>query len=277
VWSVGGGATTLTDVTLAHNQAGDGGAVFLDDAAVLTYTGGAVTDNAAGRNGGGINTESGGAMVDVAQVLFAGNDAFNSNGGALRMVNASSTAPAVLTVTNSVFLSNTAAAGGALWVETPTVAVLEHITAVDNRAKANGTFLYIGATTGAELHDSIVAYGRILVADNLPTGSAVYGALTAGTLYTQTYSTFFANEGDLEFNLTYPKALQPDPAAGNDDLDPLLSGVVDTEDWANNDLTLPLGSPAIDSADPAGAPDPDLSLPDRGAFGGPLGEWTWIP
>jgi hypothetical protein len=75
--------------------------------------------------------------------------------------------------------------------------------------------------------------------------------------------------------LVVESPLPVDGADGNQiGADPLLLGAVDDGDWTGDDWTPDAASPAVDAGDPLGAPDPDGSLPDLGAFGGALGAWT---
>jgi hypothetical protein len=289
--------SSLSDLAVTDNRAGDqGGGMFVGDASILLLYGSQVSANRAGVAGGGLAisgsslllgeteltdnlglTAGGGLWVDqgelslddcdvrdnislggggglhvsastvrIERVAFAGNIA--SDGGGIQL---SDVAQAVLT--NVILAGNQALFGGGIDLQGASPRVV-HSTLAGNRATSGGGLLVRGG--------SAPALAATLMADNHADGGggAVHVLDGAPTL------TYCDVSGNVPAD--YDGFSEPTGQDGNLDLD---AGLLDTtptdaRDW---DLHLAADSPLIDAADPLSDADPDGSLPDIGAFGGP--------
>lgn len=161
------GNLTLNGLTLVNGVAttagGDadarsGGAVLNDDGGVLTVNGGAMNNNTADRAGGAIEEASGATagttVVTLNGVSFSGNDAGMNpgNGGAYHATSAGDTV-----VSDSVFDTNTAVEGGALWNNGGTMTVTDSVftgnTATGAAADDGGGAIFVNAGA-VEVSDS---------------------------------------------------------------------------------------------------------------------------
>lgn len=109
------GTVTLTGTTISENRAqqSDGGGIFNGPGAILMLSDCAVSENVAGRDGGGIRGfsdffDQGDSVITVIDSVVSGNSAMDVGGG---IANVSAT----LTLLNSTVSENTANAGGGIY------------------------------------------------------------------------------------------------------------------------------------------------------------------
>ncbi len=137
------GTLTVTGCTISQNTVpstvaypNGGGGLFNANKATVTLTGTTVTGNQAG-NGGGI----GSIGVLTASGLTVSNnaaDAASPNGGGLNVANSPMHGPVSTTVSNSVFLDNTATNGTAGGIALDGQVTLTGVTVMGNTAKTGG-------------------------------------------------------------------------------------------------------------------------------------------
>lgn len=256
IWLDDGAALTASDVSLLDNAAGEGGALFIEGS-TFDATDSRIVGNSAGYRGGAVNLTLS-STVNLTRTLVAGNEAINGQGGALRLVTGT------LNATNVIFSDNLGYEGGAIYMTSGVVANLDHITATYNLGDYQGAFVRVGDNCDLDLADSIVAFNR--------DAATISEISTSGDLLVR-YSLIANN--DIAFLLNTDTVAPTDGVDGND-LDglPDLPGLVDDDDWTNDDWSLGATSSAIDLGDPLGTLDTDGSAPDMGAFGGALGDWT---
>ncbi len=173
MWLYDVDAVTFTGASVTDNEStyGDGGAVYAYGVAAVTaagstferntayYGGGALwvlgglalsdstlTDNAAGRSGGGALVDGYATWaVDVTGVTAEGNTA-EGDGGALAVTDATA-----FTIEASTFVSNeSGAAGGALYVADAAARTGRHLRVAGNRARYGGGLYVSGGATPDE-------------------------------------------------------------------------------------------------------------------------------
>ncbi len=266
-WGAVGGAlsidnsavVTLTRVSVAANVAVDGGGVRITGAgSQLIGTQVRFVDNVGTYRGGGIDASSL-AFVDLQQALVAGNLTGEDSGGGIRVQQSD------VVVSNAIFSDNFGSSGGGVYVQSGSSVDLNYITAIANSANSNGTFLGVSgedfSVTTASLDHSIVAQnqGQAAIQESRST-------------YAQTYCLFDDNGSN--FDVT----TEPEDGMDGNQIDSGVSGLVGFSadlDWTNDDWALdPALSTAIDAGDPLAPSDVDGTTADLGAFGGPLGDWV---
>ena len=252
------------------NVAGDeGGGVELDNDATT------VSDctflNNTGEYGGGLHSVDTVSELLIQTSTFQGNTA-SACGGALYIEDE----PYEVTVTHVVVTDNTAAWGGGLCVRWSDDTVVRNSTFVGNTATSGGGALYIEDVDGWLLQVSATG-------NTSPSGSGLYLTNTGDLEVTNTVfahnlegSGVYHNGASLQtwsFNDVYGHAggeyqgmTDPTGTDGNLSADPLFV------DAASGDLQLQAGSPCIDAGNPA-LLDPDTTVSDMGAYGGPDGGW----
>jgi len=192
---------TIDNATFANNSTapvggGNGGAIAVEQGAILILRDSVLTDNVAGStsNGGAIAAMGGalgGATIDLANVLFASNTAgglggalfantagtqiiangatfanntaLTTGGGAIALQQTGSFAPAI-DLNNVTFTGNTAPAGGALWMNTGASGTIANATFTANHSTANGGAISYASTatltlTNVSFYDNIADAG----------------------------------------------------------------------------------------------------------------------
>lgn len=142
-----GGSVIIESSSFSHNQSpgGSGGAIYNDDAAQITITSTTFTQNksliglnASGGGGGAIYNLG---KMDISGSLFSANiaEGIPTWGGAIL-----NTQNAVLTVSNSTFIHNSAYQnGGAIHNDTQAETAIQFSTFVENGSTILGSALYI--------------------------------------------------------------------------------------------------------------------------------------
>ena len=238
-------STTLSGYDYSYVYSFGGGVCAFKSTVGLT--GVRLEDNYA-HDGGGIYAYNG-ARVTVKQSFVLANRA---NDGAGAQVDR-----ATLTYTNVVSGWNVAqATGGAILSSGGSVAIV------------NSTFGYDNAAHGVLYASSS---GTITMDSSIVTGSHRSAGVTiVGGNYTGTSSNIYGNAGG-----TYRGTTDLTGIAGNLSLDPVIDGVSDDRDLTNDRWILGTGSPSRDAGNPAPAMnDPDGTVNDQGAFGGPMAGWN---
>lgn len=268
IWGGGIGASTsavvLRDVVVNGNQSveGEGGGLFLVGGSTAVLTDVVVTENVAGTGPAGMNIIQG-SQVTMAQVVVQGNtapsaaglraDASTVTGSQVSILENVATDEeeggfrlsdgAAMTLTNALIAGN---AGGAGHLSGGVQLHLSHATIADNWREDGTGGLQVEGDCSATLLNSILAF------NNGPGLECDEGA--SCTVESS--------------NLQYPW-----DGPGNISTNPRFV------DRASGDYHLAAGSPCIDAADPAHAPDHDLdgdprpydgdddltALPDMGA------------
>ncbi|MCK6503108.1 right-handed parallel beta-helix repeat-containing protein [Myxococcota bacterium] len=207
-------------------------------------------------------------------VTFAEN--FADQGGALYVDDLSA-----VELTQSALFENTATDGAAIQVAGGSL-VLSNVLGAWNDATGDGGALLLidgeldgtnltiaqgSASTGAGLYisgSSSAALRNSIVASNSTEGILV----DAGASYLGSYDDVYGN------GTNYSGITDATGVSGNISEDPLFTSVSDNDDWSDDDWSLQATSPAVDAGDPGAAyRDPDGSVNDMGAYGGPDGDW----
>jgi hypothetical protein len=247
---------TLERVAVRDNVAYTGGGLYLFDCdAVIRDS--SLERNHASYQGGALYADSGSLRIERSTVSF--NDADNSAGGLLLL-----SSDAVLT--NVVFHRNLAdSSGSAMLVQHQSgkdygSVVADHLTVVSNRG-AQGAI--------HRVDDLPLTVTNSVFVDNGP--YALWDAEPTNVDLIADHNAWYKNA-----NHTSPGLLSNGPTdlRGVD----VVLGAVDLEDIGvpareDQDLRLRERSPVRDVA--SGAPDPDGSAPDLGAYGGPLALPGW--
>ncbi len=250
LYNAGSGSTVLNDVTFTSNTAnGSGGGmnnyhndatlsnvIFSGNEAVLGEGGGlyissnspaltdvTFSDNSAGTIGGGMQNYSG--SPTLTNITFSGNSAQNGGG----MANYVGGHPTLINVT---FSGNQAVDGGAIFNYLDIVLQLTNVTIYQNTADTAGGAIFSwqgGSTTN--MMNSIVW-------ENQPNDSQIH--TDAGSTTNITYS-------DIQGGYT---------GTGNMELDPRLGSLADNG-GPTQTYALMMGSPVIDTLDPASCPATD--------------------
>ena len=249
-----GATVDMEGVGIEACEAVSGGAIYVELGSVVGSEVWMV-DNAAARYGGGVYLMS--SQLDLERSVLAVNRSTSLYGGAIYAY------PGDVDLVNVVLSENSATHGGAMYLGGTSAASstgwLEHVTATGNVGSTAGGVMRLHYADAAVTH-SILAHSR---------GRYAVAASSTGTnTYVQDWTLVWDNDSD---HWNVPVALGAD---GNTEADPLLWGWLEDGAWAGDDWALEAGSPAIDGGDPAGATDPDGSIADLGAFGGPLGGWA---
>ncbi|MYD10506.1 MAG: hypothetical protein F4X02_10745 [Chloroflexi bacterium] len=247
ILEVDGGNLTINDLTLAHGYSPwEGGALFAHSGARVEVYDAQFVRNFADR-GGAIYASSeasgltvnrshfsenradwiGGAVYVSSQQLDISNSTFvynrgDWNGGAL-MVGPNGEG----TVTNSTFLGNRSAKGGAMTIHGRANIDIIHATMVDNEVEGENR----GHAIYTDDQDS-----RLRLRNSIIAGSTEIGMLCVGRLR--------ANSGNLIEDGSCASELTGSPAFAGFSVSPVY-------------LTLRASSPAIDAADPAHCPPTD--------------------
>jgi hypothetical protein len=272
-----GAVVTFTNTAVTGNDAAtDGGGIYIEDATV-TISGGNIANNDAAQYGGGFEV-SGGSLLTMYSTTVASNDAGNDGGG-LDVWDGGT-----LTMSDCAVRGNTGFTGGGLYLDE--VASLTRCVIVDNidHEHLGGAFaLYAPAD---------VTLTNCTVSGNATTVSAVEGGgiavYDAGVTLTLENSILW---GDDSQEIYIAPAILPTITATYSDIkgDTLWAGLGNIKDYplfadsAAGDYNLIVGSPCIDTADPASADDPDGTRADMGGLyfdqrtyaGGSTGTVTW--
>ncbi len=278
VYIAGDASPLLTRVHVTGNSAVfDGGGICIKDGASPTLEQGIVTGNSGGDDGGGIHSEGstvtlrnvlladnhagfgGGMSIDASQdtlenVRMTGNDT-TMDGGGVRL-----SGGAQATVTNGIFAGNSSGDdGGGVRLSALSMLTLTNVTIVGNDAGDGGG--------GIDLRDASLTMTNAILAGN--TAGLDGGGMAIADDVVDVDVSYTIAWGNLPDDylgqdlstLESNQALDPQLLA-TDDADPTL--------W---DLHLGSVSEAIDAGDP-GVTDPDSSVCDPGAYGGP-GAASW--
>jgi predicted outer membrane repeat protein len=265
------GALDLSDGAFAANTAtfGRGGAIAATGD--VTVDGTRFTTNAADDDGGALYA-GGAAAVALREVTFFRNTA-GARGGGVCVADARS-----VTIARGYLHGNTADEGGAIALDTPTTsASLSNLRVTDNVA-TDGGGLWLDGTVQIAVTSSTFAgndasdrgghlytTGPVSLVDDLfyeaIDGGAAWGASDTGS--------------DRYYNLAWDNAggdwlgwSDVTGTSGNLAADPRLAAYTADGDETDDDLSLGVGSPAIDAGSPS-LTDVDGSRSDIGAFGGP--------
>lgn len=173
------GPTTLEDCRIDGNRAvADGGGIASGPAATLTLTGGSVSDNTAGGNGGGILTV---ANISLTGTTVQGNTAGGAAGGI-----GNSGASATNTLNGVTVKGNSASQGGG-------VIVTGNLSMGDSVVAENTAFGTFGGGIAASGAAGTVDILRTTIRDNtsINNGGGLY--VTGGTALTLADSTVSGN------------------------------------------------------------------------------------
>jgi len=202
----------------------------------------AIRDNVA-CDGGGVYSED--SSPELTNVVISGNYAYFDAGGI--WIDDSATV-----LTNVIVSGNRASSGGGLYVyfASPT---LTNVTLIGNEVDDWGGGLVL--MSGSPSMTNVSISGNIAGL----TGGGVHATSSSPAMV---YCNGWGNSPD-----DYSGMTDPTGADGNRSVDPGVLDVSDPEpiEW---DLHLSTTSPLIDAGDPA-IGDPDGSLSDMGAYGGP--------
>jgi hypothetical protein len=219
--------------------------------------------------GGGLCLIDSGSAITGVEVR--GNDA--GVGGGL-YVGTSYTGSASVSVSRSWIVGNTAVEGGGVRVEGGLA--LENVVSAGNTASETGGGAHVvqatlDATNVTWGDDDAPIGGGIYVDDGAVanvTNGIVYGAATGEGVYVESSGAWSGAWTDVYGNAGggYSGIADPTGTAGNLAVDPMFS--------AAGDWRLDAASPLVDAGDPDPArADPDGSINDLGAYGGPGGDW----
>jgi hypothetical protein len=197
-----------------------------------------------------------------------------SYGGGLCLIDSGSA------ITNVEVRGNDAGVGGGMYVGSSysglSAITLENVLSVGNVAREMGGGVYvfestIDATNVTWGGDDAPIGGGLYVDDGAVanvTNSIVYGAATGEGVYVESSGAWNGAWTDVYGNAGggYSGIADPTGTAGNLAVDPVFS--------AAGDWRLDAASPLVDAGDPDPArADPDGSINDLGAYGGPRGDW----
>ncbi|MBT3219509.1 MAG: hypothetical protein HN348_10490, partial [Proteobacteria bacterium] len=248
------GTLTMNDVSVETNDAVRGAGMWAENVTIVG-TDVRFANNYAGNSGGA--GELSDCTVDLMRAEFVGNSATSGFGGVFYALDSD------ITLTNAIIADHWAVQGGGIYSAgiSPVQAslTLEFVTAIYNVNGSSGGFV--------RTRDTDVVVNSSIVAFNGP--SYAISDSASATTYEQYYSLFWDNDPGDFYNL--PSA---PGGTGNLEDDPLFFNATDDGNWFNDDFSLGVGSPAIDSGDPAMGNDVDGSAPDMGAYGGPNGSWV---
>ncbi len=218
---------SLSNITFRDNQASRGGALYLDTGALVTLEKSGFLTNTAQVNGGAIYVN--GATMQLLQSRFATNQAngsTSSQGGGAIYVNSG-----LVIAENDLFDGNTAVShGGAIRIGSGQYTILNN-TFVNNDAAGNGGGIY---NNGATLDIA----NTLFVTNTAGSGGAVYG--NTGTSDIR-YSLLWSNSAAELVGVASGSGLLAQPPV-----------------FADSQYRLDLGSPALDTGDPATALDVDF-------------------
>jgi len=300
-------AITLHDVVFDSNVCtggGEGGAVFCDEC-TLSITDSTFTGNDCGFGGGSANNNGGAIHLDGGGSSFISGNTFFDNtagdGGAIWVEAASSTGGVFHVITQNLFQENdTSDTGGGIFEsEGGAVAVQGNRVVLSN----NVFFANDGAQGGGAVTLSTSAGGATYVTNNVMVynesangeGAGVHfdsGVSINGAPNVQNNIVAFNTGWGIYAEATFPSSVDYNDyfqnssgAAGSGItiiptqahsiyVDPLFVAVTDDGNYTNDDFDLQATSQCIDAGNPAPAyNDPDGSLNDMGAYGGPGGAW----
>ncbi len=221
-----------------------GGACFVGSSATLTDVD--FYENYAD-DGGGVYVDAASSLA-FSRVRLAANAA--TSGAGLHVDGGT------LSVTNLLSSWNAASSvGGGLLLESGGTFTGTNVTsAYDEAASQGGGFLVDSSTV--TLRNGIVGYATA--------GGGIYGV--GAVTHTQRYSNVFGNTGGNYAGT----ATSMTGTSGNISADPRFRAVSDDGNVYNDDFTLVIGSPSINTGDPSSVyNDPDGSRANMGAYGGP--------
>ncbi len=268
-----GGDLTLTGCTITGCTGGTAGGMLVRNQATASVVGCTFDGNVS-------NNGPGGLMIEHSQALVS-NCTFENNsgreGGALTVRN-----QGVPTIQDSTFLNNSAHQGGAVFLDGGSVTLMGCVLS-GNSAAATGGAVFAR-------NQVVVSLDRTKVTNNTaPSGGGVSmdnGVLDAvsSTLATNGESIFIMNTGSVSLNSsilwdggTGTSIGFANPGNTNGFLGEAEFSIVDSaavdglssdpmfKDADVGDHRLVVGSPGIDSGDPALGLDPDGSAPDMGS------------
>jgi hypothetical protein len=235
-----GGSLSLVGALIEGNQdtglsVALGVDVLMEDSRIL--------DNV-GTTGAGIRCS--GSSLQLNNVLIAGNTT-GAGGAALVARPFWSDPGCTVSVVASRFVDNQAGSASTIHA-TETNLFLSHVAIVGNTSTSGGATL-LGV-------NSTLTVDHTLITDNYAGGVRLVGG-----------SANFSHSNVWGNGTEWDGLADPTGANGNISVDPqyLDTTPADPRDW---DLHLSLGSPLIDAGSSASS-DPDGSLPDLGAYGGP--------
>jgi len=246
---------SLTGSTLMDNVAsGSGGALYLVKGNQVTLADLAVHTNTASRDGGGVYAQDTDG-VSAVRVSFFGNFA-GSEGGAWYEIDLGDST----LFTNNRVVENQAATGGGMFLSGASQAYVVNNTFAGNDATIEGGHVDLESGS-AELINNIFT----LAVD----GGAVNGDSTAASLSDRYNNDVYNNSGG-DWTGSFDDVTGAD---GNLDQDPQLQDYSEDGNADNDDLHLALTSPCIDAGHHS-ILDPDGSVSDIGAYGGPEADVT---
>jgi CSLREA domain-containing protein len=287
------GRLSMDRVLITDNEALDTGAgVHADDTAVVAVTNSSISGNRSDNAGGGIGNWSGSVMT-LTDTTVNGNTADSLGGGIMNENEAS------LTLSDSTIGGNasTGGAGGGIVADNDSVIAATNSTISGNRSEEGGGGLFVYATnpglsivlTNATVAgnvadsdgnddgdgggifiepvlDGSVSLRNTLLGDNVdgsPGGGTRHPDCSAGT------GDEITSQGHNLIESTAGCAITGTTAGNVTGVDPKLGPLTDNGGPTMTQALL-AGSPAVDAADPAGAPPTDQRgvprNPDIGAY-----------
>jgi predicted outer membrane repeat protein len=252
-YSSGAGNFTGADLTFTGNTADvSGGGLVIAAAAEGDLSDTSFESNSTTRNYGGGLYSYYNVDLRVANVNFCGNSAY-IGGGAMHYALTGTTD----SWTNNVFQENSATYGGGLAGEYVYALSLVNNTFVGNDASGDGGGLYF-------------YYAYVDFRNNLVGYSGDGDGVVADDADTVTYSSWTYNDWYSNASTDASGQLDATDINGSGTLysDPVLGDWTADGDCSNDDLVPLPASPLIDAGDPT-VTDPDGSVSDIGAYGGP--------
>lgn len=268
------GDLSLENCTLTGCSGGTAGAMIVRNQSTASLIG-CLFDGNTSNNG------PGGLLVEHSEALVSGCEFRNNSGregGAMMVRN-----QATPTIEDSVFVFNSANQGGAVFLDGSSVALTRCMVS-NNDASVTGGGVYTRNNCTLSLDGTKVTNNTALTGGGITLDNGVLDAVRS-TLATNGDSVFIINTGSVFLNSSILWDGGTGTSIGTSTGNPFVAeadySIVDSDafeiegtvlssnpmfkDAATGDHRLVLGSPGIDSGDPALGPDPDGSDPDMGA------------
>jgi predicted outer membrane repeat protein len=258
---VNGANVTISDSTFSGNTSDqEGGAIYLKGGSgspTFSLAGSTFEGNAAGRGGGAIYWEQP-SDVSISDTLFCGNSA-DQQGGAIYWKRSDGGA---MEVTNSRFVENTTLReGGAIYFDN----LNSDYAAVVNNVFLGNSALYRGSALYYQ--DSQIWLTNSVIAWNTGAEAIDGGGSASSSSSYIAYDMFWDNALGDGFETYWDASVLTE--------EPELSAYTLDGDCGNDELWPTASSNLVDAGDPT-LSDPDGSVSDIGAYGGPdAGADSW--
>ncbi len=269
----GGGAldATSSEVALAsgtfssNSSAGDGGAIS-STSSLVRLEDLAFTANETTGDGGAIAADGG--ELELTRIGIESGQCSDAGGGIY------ATGGAVVQAGNLLVNAVQAYRGGAIAVESAAVVHLDHATIVGCYASSEGGAIHVSGSE-VSLSHSVVAYnlspagGGVFAESVFEQGEEEGSEVEIPAVVAGSYTDIHGNR-----SADYA-GMDPFDGSGSQDVDPDFVHYTDDGKAEGDDLHLRPDSPLVDAGDPNGPRDPDGSVADLGAFGGPNADFSY--